>query len=68
MSKQTYTTQEVVAIAGVCSKTLRRRVREGTFPAPLPVGGAKWVFSKAEVDAALAGRDREKRNPRRRLA
>jgi prophage regulatory protein len=52
-------TASVLARTGTKSRvTLWRRVRAGTFPAPVDVGGGRIAWVRSEVDAWIESRPR----------
>lgn len=58
-SPKTYTMEQVAAMFSVCTRTVRRRWQDGTFPRPIPGLGRVVRF-----DAAAVERFRQQCNPK----
>jgi predicted DNA-binding transcriptional regulator AlpA len=58
LTRQLVTILEVMALTGMSRVTIRRWLRDGSFPPPLRTNGRKKLFwSRAVVEAFLAGKD-----------
>jgi len=49
-SRKTYTIREVADMFTVCTRTVRRRYQDGTFPSPIPGLGRVVRFDAAAVE------------------
>ncbi len=58
LARKTYTMLEVAEMFCVCTRTVRRRIQDGTFPCPIPGLGRVVRF-----DAAAVERFRQQCNP-----
>jgi hypothetical protein len=47
------TTRETTRYWGVCTKTLRRMVRDGTVPGPIKSGLSRDLYDREEQDRAI---------------
>ncbi|MPW04854.1 AlpA family phage regulatory protein [Paraburkholderia sp. CNPSo 3155] len=47
---------EVRARTGLKTTTIYRRMNEGTFPRPVPIGGSRVAWLESQVDAWIAAR------------
>lgn len=48
-------TNEILAVGRFSRTTLWRRLREGTFPAPIPDGGDHRRWRRADIEAWVKG-------------